>query len=121
MEEKTIGGWKFNEGNNEDKEKNRKRFMAAWRRAGPLYCKEHQMEYVERNEISLIRGKGLENTHFIFLLDESTSMMGEPWRNLLLVLKETLTKIKKISQKSESTKVSVINFHEKARIIYERQ
>jgi hypothetical protein len=36
---KTIGGWLFDDlKEDSDKEKNSKRFIYAWRRAGPLCC-----------------------------------------------------------------------------------
>jgi hypothetical protein len=33
--------------------------MNLWKRGGPLYCKKHNMEYVDHNDASLIKGKGL--------------------------------------------------------------
>jgi hypothetical protein len=47
-------------------------------------------------------------------------MGGSRWQNLIKVLRETLIKINNISQNSDDVKVTVINFNDNARIIYER-
>lgn len=54
--------------------------------------------------------------HFIFALDESGSMYGEPWNDLIKALSETIDRIKPL----KNAHISVINFNTKAEIIKER-
>ena len=50
------------------------------------------------------------NVHFIFALDESYSMEGNPWSDLMKAFQETLSKIIKFSGKASNNKISIINF-----------
>ena len=76
--------------------------------AGPEYCQRNGLEYVDFNKKQSLMIVG--GVHFIFALDESTSMKGKKWLDLMKAFEKTLSDIIKFSQKNQKNKVSVINF-----------
>ena len=87
--------------------------------AGPEYCKQKDLEYVDYNQAQTqIAVSGI---HFIFALDESGSMNGRKWSDLIKALTSTLEDIKKFSSSSSNNKISILNFETDYRIIYERE
>ena len=58
--------------------------------------------------------------HFIFALDESGSMRGRKWADLMKAFQKTLTDIVKFSGANSNNKVSVIKFESFYSIVYER-
>ena len=74
---KTPGGWLYDDANDEHYPENKTRFQNVWALAGPQYCKNHHLEYVDFNQRQ--SSMNVEGVHFIFALDESKSMRGQNW------------------------------------------
>ena len=60
------------------------------------------------------------NIHFIFALDESGSMSGKRWNNLIKAFKQTLKKIIDAS-KSGNIYASVLKFSTSCQVLYKRE
>lgn len=45
-------------------------------------------------------------------------MSGEPWKNLMNALNQTLTKIINYADKKSNVKITIINFEKTAKIIF---
>lgn len=60
----------------------------------------------------------IKNVHFIFALDQSSSMEGERWNNLMNALDITLDKVSQHKRRGGSPYVTIINFNNSYRIIY---
>ena len=54
--------------------------------AGPLYCQKKDIHYVNYNEAEKQQKQAISKAHFIFALDESGSMRGKPWADLIKAL-----------------------------------
>ena len=114
--DKPAGAWLYDDA--VDTPENKSRFENAWLLAGPDYCQKNGLEYVDYNQkhSQMLTG----GVHFIFALDESGSMGGSPWEELMQAFRKTLSDIVNYSTASTNNKVSVINFASNFRIIYER-
>jgi uncharacterized protein YegL len=73
------------------------------------------MKYTTHSNLSQKKNK---NIHFVLFLDESGSMYGQPWQDLINAVKNALEKMKGIFSKNSNNKVSIIGFNCSARIIY---
>lgn len=56
--------------------------------------------------------------HYIFALDESGSMGGDNWRDLLISFNKAMIRIKEKDVYRKENKVSVIKFSDTANIVY---
>lgn len=52
--------------------------MLAWASVGEYFCKKYNMNFVEYNKSSMY-----QPAHFIFALDESGSMKGDKWNQVM--------------------------------------
>ena len=88
----------------------------AWTIAGPVYCQNKGYQYVPFNKAD-IQKQGVTNApvHYIFALDDSSSMRGSRWNNLINSFTQTVNRIK--SRDSNGTaRISTIVFCHTARI-----
>ena len=52
--------------------------------AGPLYCKKKGFQFVPFRQVYAQKyEENNSNIHYIFALDDSGSMGGNPWNNLI--------------------------------------
>ena len=92
-------------------------FEAAWMLAGPIYCNKYGLHFVPHNKAEAQKKEGETSPiHYIFALDDSGSMGGTPWNNLINSFKQTIEKIKAKDTRNK-TKVSLIVFGHQARLI----
>ena len=115
---KTTGAWHYDDADDTLYSQNKSKFSDAWMLAGPKYCKQHGLEYVDFNQKQnqvMVGG-----VHFIFALDESSSMGGRQWSDLMKAFQQTLTDVVKFSGTNSGNKVSVIKFESNYTVVYER-
>lgn len=53
---------------------------------GPLFCQKKGIHYVDYNEAEKQKKQPISKAHFVFALDESGSMNGKPWVDLIKAL-----------------------------------
>ncbi len=83
---KPTGGWLYDDLSNNLDQSDKKRFKNAWRIAGPLFCRNKNIKYVDYNDAERQLKQTNGKTHFIFALDESGSMSGNRWKDLTKAL-----------------------------------
>jgi hypothetical protein len=88
----------------------------AWTIAGPIYCQDKGYQYVPFNKAD-IQKQGVSNApiHYIFALDDSGSMNGSNWSNLINSFTQTINRIK-AKDSNNSARVSTIVFCDTARL-----
>ena len=79
--DKPTGGWLYDDANPNYSPENKKRIESAWLLAGPIFCQKNSIKYVDYNDAE--SQKYSSNVHFIFALDESGTMNGYPWSQLM--------------------------------------
>lgn len=118
---KNEGGWNFEDATlKNDLKENQLRFEKAWFLAGPAYCKKYNLQYVDSNK-SQPQKKILSNIHFILAVDESGSMSGKPWNDLLVSLNQLVERIKKMENSNNLYRISLIKFNDNATLVFENQ
>lgn len=76
-----------------ENDKYQERFEKVWAKAGPIFCEKNSLVYVTYNMAEAQKIE-LGPIHYIFALDESGSMEGESWDNMIKSFKETLKKLR---------------------------
>ena len=62
--------------------------------AGPIYCNKYGLHYVSHNKAEVQKKEGESSPiHYIFALDDSGSMGGTRWNNLINSFNQTMAKI----------------------------
>lgn len=113
---KPTGGWIYDDTvKNDRSEFNQHRFEKAWTIAGPIYCERKNLTYVQFNDsenqrIASNSKAVFGNFHFILALDESASMSGQPWRDLMNSVSTTIDKIEQIANGQDNLRISIIKF-----------
>jgi hypothetical protein len=92
--QKPTGGWLYDDAKDNFYLQNKKRFEEAWAIAGPIFCQEKGIQYVPFNEAQNQIQSFNQKAHFIFALDDSGSMSGGSWNDLMKAVGETINKIK---------------------------
>ena len=60
------------------------RLEQAWTIAGPIYCDKNGLKFVPFNKAEgQLNEQRLAPIHYIFALDQSGSMSGTRWQNLM--------------------------------------
>lgn len=84
---KPTGGWLYDDLKNQLDEVDRRRCQTSWMLAGPLYCHKKGIHYVDYNQAEdQQKQTTISKAHIIFALDESSSMAGLRWANLIKAL-----------------------------------
>jgi hypothetical protein len=108
-ETKTEGSWSFADLAHD---KNKEKFIKAWDLAGEIICKKFEMKYVKSNALdaqkAAMSATTTQPTHYIFALDDSGSMYGQKWSDLMTSYKTAIEAIRKIGNAETSIKVSVL-------------
>jgi hypothetical protein len=120
---KSHGGWNFDD-LPQTKESRKQIVQDAWMLAGPIYCKKHGLTFVPFNKSEDQRQESQSaaaSIHYIFAVDDSGSMIGTPWNNLIQSLKETMEKIKAKDANKNKTKVSLMVFNSNLSMICENE
>lgn len=108
---KTHGGWLYDDAS-QTKDAKKDLFEFAWQIAGKIYCQKYGLDYVDFNKADYQKQQSqTQNIHYIFALDDSGSMSGTPWNNLIKSFKETIEKIKSKDSGKDKTKISLILFN----------
>lgn len=96
------------------------KFNYIWKVAGPEICRQHKMKYVKLKHFNYDDAKmKTRPIHFIFLLDESESMVRLRWKNLIEALSVFIQKrisFMKDKNAREKDLVSIIGFDSTAKI-----
>lgn len=116
---KPSDGWLYDDttlANNQ----NQLRFESAWTVAGPIYCAKNGLKYVPFNSADKQKKEASAcPVHYIFALDESRSMSGTRWTNLMRSLSETVNKIRQNDKNKNILKISIIKFASNATLYCE--
>jgi len=66
--------------------------MIAWDLAGQTFCDKYNMKFVKANVVEQQKQivSKANPTHYIFALDESGSMIGDKWNQLMLAFTEAI-------------------------------
>ncbi|CAF0730234.1 unnamed protein product [Adineta steineri] len=100
--------WDFDVTNStEELGKLKSKFLYVWGKTGQTFCDKYNMTYVTNNT----PGPAPEDMHYILLLDNSGSMKGTPWDNLLAACQVL---IKARVDGGTIDHLTVITFNEKA-------
>lgn len=117
--QKPHGAWHFDTTKSNAKAY-KARFERLWAILGPIFCKKQNLKYVEYS-MAYAQRQEAASVHYIFALDESGSMRGERWANLLTSFRETINKLKEQDAGRKDNKVSLIKFESNARMVCENQ
>jgi hypothetical protein len=87
-ETKTEGSWSFADLAHD---KTKEKFIRAWDMAGEVICKKFEMKYVKSNALDAQKAAMNDKpTHYIFALDDSGSMQGQKWKDLMMAYKTAI-------------------------------
>lgn len=89
--------------------------MKAWDITGRVICDRYGMKFVKANTVSAQNVLVVEPTHYIFALDDSGSMEGEKWQNLMFAFGTAIDKIKSIPNSEANIKISILVFNSRCR------
>ena len=88
MFKKELTDWEYTQVDEEDKKKMKAKNVLIWNLLGEQLCLKYQqkgvkIEYLEATEEYQEQFQADETVHYIMCLDESGSMSGSPWRELM--------------------------------------
>ena len=93
-------------------------FKTAWALVGPEICKRRGLKFVEFNKKEVSQDQPF--LHYYFALDESGSMGGRRWRELMQVFQRNIEELR-ARPNANKILVTVAKFSTNFEIVYERK
>ena len=99
--------WEFPNQLDSDQAELEGRFLQAWKMVGPRFCEKYGIRFTEHGEQGLLLGAA---SHYLLILDSSSSMRGGKWSDVEKALGELLEKAH-----GSQHRFSVIKFNDSAK------